>query len=73
MAGGARDGRVRRVVLYLLSRALRHLPLGVVYAIRSGLGTVGTVIVGVLYWRESLELAGAVGIALIVVGVAVPK
>lgn len=56
---------------YLLSLALQYLPLGVVYAIWSGLGTVGTVIVGVLYWRESLDLAGAVGIALIVVGVAV--
>lgn len=56
---------------YLLALTLQYLPLGVVYAIWSGLGTVGTVIVGVLYWRESLDLAGAVGIALIVVGVAV--
>lgn len=59
------------VSFYLLALALQYLPLGVVYAIWSGLGTVGTVIVGVLYWRESLDLAGAVGIALIVIGVAV--
>ncbi len=54
---------------YLLALALKQIPLGVAYAIWSGLGTAGAVLAGVLLWRESLNLAGVVGIALIVVGV----
>jgi small multidrug resistance pump len=52
-----------------LGLALKQIPLGVAYAIWSGLGTAGAVVAGVLLWRESLNLAGFVGIALIVAGV----
>jgi len=54
---------------YLLALALRQIPLGVAYAIWSGLGTAGAVVAGILLWRESLSLAGAVGIVLIILGV----
>ncbi|MDQ3791693.1 MAG: multidrug efflux SMR transporter [Actinomycetota bacterium] len=54
---------------YLLALALKQIPLGVAYAIWSGLGTAGAVVAGILLWRESLSLAGVVGIALIIVGV----
>jgi small multidrug resistance pump len=56
---------------YLLAQALRQIPLGVAYAIWSGLGTAGAVIAGLLLWRESLNLAGIVGILLILIGVIV--
>jgi small multidrug resistance pump len=55
--------------LYLLSLSLRHIPLGVAYAIWSGVGTVGTVLVGMLVWQEVLTLPRAIGILLIIVGV----
>jgi small multidrug resistance pump len=73
--GFARLGPTALVVVgyaltfYLLGLALKHIPLGVAYAIWSGLGTAGAVLAGVLLWRESLNLAGMIGIALIVVGV----
>ena len=54
---------------YLLAQALRQIPLGIAYAIWSGLGTAGAVIAGLVLWRESLNLAGVVGILLIIVGV----
>jgi small multidrug resistance pump len=54
---------------YLLAQALRQIPLGIAYAIWSGLGTAGAVVAGLLLWRESLNLAGVVGILLIIVGV----
>ena len=54
---------------YFLALALKQIPLGVAYAIWSGLGTAGAVLAGVLLWRESLNLAGVIGIALIVAGV----
>ena len=57
------------LTFYLLAQALRQIPLGVAYAIWSGLGTAGAVVAGILLWRESLSLAGVVGIVLIIVGV----
>jgi small multidrug resistance pump len=54
---------------YLLALALKQIPLGVPYAIWSGLGTAGAVVAGILLWRESLNLAGVVGILLIIAGV----
>ena len=54
---------------YFLSVSLKHIPLGVAYAIWSGLGTVGSVLIGVLVWRESLGPTHLVGIGLIVAGV----
>ena len=57
------------LTFYFLGLALKQIPLGVAYAIWSGLGTAGAVLAGVMLWRESLNPAGMVGIALIVVGV----
>ena len=56
---------------YFLSLSLRQLPLGVAYAIWSGLGTVGSVTIGVLVWREALGVAHVIGIGLILAGVVV--
>ena len=56
---------------YFLSLSLRQLPLGLAYAIWSGLGTVGSVLIGVLIWREALGFAHVAGIALILAGVVV--
>ena len=73
--GFARFGPTALVVVgygltfYFLGLALKQIPLGVAYAIWSGLGTAGAVLAGVLLWRESLNLAGVIGIALIVAGV----
>ncbi len=55
--------------LFLLALALKQIPLGVAYAIWSGLGTAGAVVAGILLWRESLNLVGIVGILFIIAGV----
>jgi small multidrug resistance pump len=57
------------LTFYFLGLALKQIPLGVAYAIWSGLGTAGAVIAGILLWRESLTLAGVAGIVLIIAGV----
>jgi multidrug transporter EmrE-like cation transporter len=54
---------------YMLSMALKGLPLGTAYAIWSAAGTVGTVILGVIIWKTPLNVISILGIALIVVGV----
>ena len=73
--GFARFGPIVLVVVgyglsfYFLALALKQIPLGVAYAIWSGLGTAGAVVAGVLLWRESLTLAGVAGLVLIIAGV----
>ena len=59
------------LAFYFLAQSLRYLPLGVAYAIWSGLGTVGSVLLGVLIWKEVLGTPHILGIVLIVMGVVV--
>lgn len=54
---------------YLMSLSLRTIPLGVAYAIWSGLGTAAIAIIGALVWRERLNIIGVIGIVLIIAGV----
>ncbi|MBN8738384.1 MAG: QacE family quaternary ammonium compound efflux SMR transporter [Lysobacterales bacterium 69-70] len=52
----------------LLSLALRVLPLGTAYAVWTGIGAVGTAVVGILLLGESTSPLRLVSIALIVLG-----
>jgi small multidrug resistance pump len=54
-----------------LGRALRVVPVGVAYAIWSGVGTALVALVGWAAFGQRLTLAGGAGIALIVLGVVV--
>jgi small multidrug resistance pump len=56
---------------YLLSLSLKVIPIGVAYALWSGIGIVLTVIAGMMLWREPLDWARVVGIALIIGGILV--
>jgi len=40
------------ISMYLLFRATRTLPIGTAYAVWTGIGAVGTVLVGILVFRE---------------------
>lgn len=54
----------------LLGRALQlRLEVGVAYAVWSGVGTAAIAVIGMLFLGESLTLAKAGGIALIIGGV----
>jgi len=55
--------------LVLLGMALRTLPLGSAYAIWTGIGTVGTVIFGILVFGESASAVKLACVALIVTGI----
>jgi small multidrug resistance pump len=54
---------------YLLSLSLKVFPIGVAYAIWSGVGLVLTVTAGMLIWRETLDWARVLGILLILAGI----
>ena len=59
------------IAFYCLSVVLRTLPLGVTYAIWSGVGVALVALVGWLVYGQSLDLAAILGLALIVAGVLV--
>ncbi len=59
------------LAFFLLSIVVKTLPVGVVYAIWSGAGIVLVAIVGYVWLKQNLDLAAIVGIALILLGVAV--
>ena len=52
-----------------LSRALRELPLGTAYAMWTGFGIVGTSLLGIFVFKETLNTAQVICIALIVCGI----
>lgn len=56
---------------YLLSLTLRTVPVGVAYAIWSGAGIVLISLIGLFWFRQSLDLAALAGMALIIAGVIV--
>ena len=56
---------------WLLSVILKSLPLGVTYAVWSGVGTALTALVGWLVFRDAFHWAAVGGIALIILGVVV--
>lgn len=58
------------VAFFCLSLSLKTLPLSLAYAIWAGVGTAFTAVIGVMIWEEPFNLATAMGILLIIGGVA---
>ena len=54
---------------YFLALCLRSMPIGIAYAIWSGLGIVLVAIAGIFIYREIPDLPGVIGITLIILGV----
>lgn len=59
------------IAFYMLSLALRTIPIGVAYAIWSGAGVILISLTGWLVYKQSLDMPALWGIALIVSGVIV--
>ena len=55
--------------VYLLSLALRSLPLGTAYAIWVGIGAIGTAIAGVFLFEEAATPLKLVSLTLVVAGI----
>ena len=56
---------------YFLSLTLKTLPIGVVYAIWSGVGIALIALIGWLVFGQSLDAAAIIGLLLIIAGVVV--
>jgi quaternary ammonium compound-resistance protein SugE len=58
---------------YLLSVAMKSLPVGTAYAVWVGIGAVGTAIAAVFLFQEPVNLMRVVGVLLILAGIAALK
>lgn len=58
------------VSMGLLGLSLRTLPLGTAYAVWTGIGAVGTALVGIVVFREPATMARIACLTLIVTGIA---
>ncbi len=56
---------------YFLSLTLKTIPIGIAYAIWSGLGIVLIAMIGTFWYREALDIFAILGIVLILVGLLV--
>lgn len=59
------------VSFYFLSYTLRTMPVGIAYALWSGIGIILISLVGLFVFRQSLDLPAVIGIGLILAGVVV--
>lgn len=55
--------------VFLLGRSLQVLPVGTAYAVWTGVGAVGTVIMGIVLFDESLDPVRVGCIGLVVAGI----
>lgn len=59
------------VSFYLLARVLLFIPVGVAYAIWSGLGVVLIALIGWLFFAQRLDAPAVIGLGMIIAGIAV--
>lgn len=59
------------IAFYFLSLTLRTIPVGIAYAVWSGVGILLIALVGRLVYGQKLDLPAMIGMALIIAGVVV--
>ena len=56
---------------YLLALTLKYMPVGIVYAIWSGLGIIMIAAIGLVVFGQKLDLPAMLGLALVIAGILV--
>lgn len=59
------------ISFYCLAQTLKFIPVGIAYAIWSGLGIVLISVIGVVLFNQKLDLPAIIGMALIIAGILV--
>lgn len=57
--------------LYLLSITLKSVPVGIAYAIWSGVGIVLVTLFGIFFYQQKPDWAAVIGLGLIILGVVI--
>lgn len=59
------------ISFYLLSLTLKIMPVGIVYAIWSGLGIVFIALIGLVLFGQKLDLPAIIGLSMVIGGILV--
>ncbi len=59
------------IAFYFLSLVLKTIPIGTAYAIWAGMGIVLIAILGVIIYKQTLDMPAIIGMALIISGVVI--
>jgi multidrug transporter EmrE-like cation transporter len=59
------------IAFWLMSIVIKSMPVGVAYAVWSGVGTAGIAVIGTYFFNEKLGAVRIMGIVLIIVGVVI--
>lgn len=59
------------ISLYFLSLALKYIPIGIAYAIWSGVGIVALACIGYFLYKQTLDIAAMIGLGFIILGVVI--
>jgi small multidrug resistance pump len=59
------------ISFYFLSLALRDIPISIAYAVWAGVGIIFVSAIGYFYFKQSFDVPGVIGIALILCGVVI--
>ena len=54
---------------WLLAKAMQTLPVGTAYAVWTGIGTIGTVLLGILLFQDAVNAPRLLCLGLILVGI----
>lgn len=57
------------VSLFLLMTAIKYLPVGTAYAVWTGMGAVGVAILGIVLFKESVDLYRIASLSLVIIGI----
>lgn len=57
------------VAFYFLSLTLKSIPVGIAYAIWSGVGIVLITLIGYFYYKQTVDVPAIIGVCFIVLGV----
>ena len=55
--------------VYCISTAVKSLPIGTAYAVWTGSGAIGAVVVGIIFYKDPISLLRLLFLGLIVVGI----
>lgn len=59
------------IAFYFLSLTLKSMPIGIAYAVWSGVGIVLVSAIGAIIYKQALDLPAVIGLSLIIAGVIV--
>lgn len=57
------------IAIFMLSKTVRYIPLPIAYAIWGALGIVLVTLVGVFYWKMTINIPTIIGLGCIIIGV----